>query len=167
MLERPTRARSSVPARKTRTAAPPAEANPIDTRYLRTLMGYNARRVALVAIEQFVQDMAVYPFKPVDFSVMCVIVDNPGVTSRQLCAALNILPPNLVGLIQSLEQRGLIERRPHPQDGRATGLHATAQGAQRMMEARRTADAVEDRLASRLSPRDRQKLLELLQAVYD
>ena len=43
---------------------------------------------------------------------------NPGVTSRQLCDVLGILPPNLVGLLKSMEQRGLIVRRPHPEDGR-------------------------------------------------
>eukprot|EP01036_Dinobryon_divergens_P008259 gene8259-11032_t len=98
----------------------------VDTRFLRTLVGYSARRAALVIIDSFVREMAVHGFRPVDFSVMSVIKDNPGVTSRQLCAELNIQPPNLVGLVQSLEKRGLIERQAHPSDKRATGLHPTA-----------------------------------------
>ena len=109
-----------------KSAAPFVET--VDTSYLETLIGYNARRAALAVIGQFLERMAVYDLKPVDFSVMSVVVHNPGVTSRQLCAALNILPPNLVGLVQSLESRGLIERLPHPHDGRAMGLHPTEKG---------------------------------------
>jgi DNA-binding MarR family transcriptional regulator len=93
---------------------PTPSVDTVDTSFLETLIGYNARRAALAVIAQFLERMAVYDLKPVDFSVMSVIVHNPGVTSRQLCAALNILPPNLVGLVQSLESRGLLERLPHP-----------------------------------------------------
>jgi len=117
----------------------PAAVEKVDTSYLETLIGYNARRAALAVIADFVEKMAVYNLSPVDFSVMSVIVHNPGVTSRQLCAALNILPPNLVGLIQVLEARGLIERQPHPHDGRAVGLHPTEQGIDLMKEAEATA----------------------------
>ena len=111
---------------------PVASVDTVDTSYLETLIGYNARRAALAVIAQFLERMAVYDLKPVDFSVMSVIVHNQGVTSRQLCAALNILPPNLVGLVQSLESRGLIERLPHPHDGRAMGLHPTEKGQELM-----------------------------------
>ena len=118
-------------------------AQDIDTSYLQTLLGYNARRAALVIIERFIQDMASFDLRPVDFSVLSVIFHNPGVTSRQLCAALSILPPNLVGLIKALEKRELIERRPHPQDGRALGLHTTAAGQQLMKQAEKQAAETE------------------------
>jgi len=108
----------------------------VDTRFLESLIGYNARRAALAIIEEFLERMAVYGLKPVDFSVMSVIVHNPGVTSRQLCASLNILPPNLVSLIQSLDSRGLVERLPHPHDGRAVGLHPTKKGKALMVASR-------------------------------
>ena len=138
----------------------------VDTRFLRTLVGYNARRAALVIIDSFVREMAVHGFRPVDFSVMSVIKDNPGVTSRQLCAELNIQPPNLVGLVQSLEKRGLIERQAHPSDKRATGLHPTAAGRELMQAAEGTATDLEARACSRLDVKQRAQLLKLLQAVY-
>ena len=34
-----------------------------------------------------------------------LIGHNPGITSGQLCSALNILPPNLFGKISAMEQR--------------------------------------------------------------
>ncbi len=138
----------------------------VDTTYLQTLMGYNARRAALSIIELFLERLAPYGLKPVDFSVMSTICHNPGVTSRQLCATLNLLPPNLVGLIQSLEARGLIERKPHPHDGRAVGLHATPKGAALMVQAERTATELEIEKTARLTPAQRKTLLDLLQKIY-
>lgn len=138
----------------------------VDTRYLQTLMGYNARRAALSIIELFLERLAPYGLKPVDFSVMSTIQHNPGVTSRQLCAALSLLPPNLVGLIQSLESRGLIERRPHPHDGRAVGLHATAKGQALIVQAEQTATDLEIEKTAKLTPAQRKTLLALLQKIY-
>ena len=146
--------------------ARPAAIKQVDTRYLQTLLGYNARRAALSIIGVFLERLAVYDLKPVDFSVMSVIHHNPGVTSRQLCASLAILPPNLVGLIQSLESRGLIERRPHPTDGRAVGLHPTAQGVSLMQQAEVTAAETEIEASSKLTASQRQTLVQLLQKIY-
>ena len=143
-----------------------AAVDQVDTRYLQSLMGYNARRAALSIIELFLERLAPYGLKPVDFSVMSTIGHNPGVTSRQLCAALNLLPPNLVGLIQSLESRGLIERKPHPHDGRAVGLHATPQGQAMMVQAEQTASELEIEKTARLTPAQRRTLVTLLQKIY-
>ena len=138
----------------------------VDTRFLESLIGYNARRAALAIIGEFLEKMAVYGLKPVDFSVMSVIVHNPGVTSRQLCASLNILPPNLVSLIQSLDARGLIERLPHPHDGRAVGLHPTEKGRALMLQAEATASELERNVGGKLTPNQAQTLVTLLQKIY-
>ena len=138
----------------------------VDMSYLETLIGYNARRAALAVIGEFLEQMAVYDLKPVEFSVMSVVLHNPGVTSRQLCAALDILPPNLVGLIQLLETRGLIERKPHPYDGRAVGIHPTDEGEALMMKAEVTAKELEMNVGSKLTPNQVQTLVTLLQKIY-
>jgi DNA-binding MarR family transcriptional regulator len=151
---------------KSKKAAPPPAPQQVDTSYLQTLLGYNARRAALSIISVFLERLAVYGLKPVDFSVMSVIHHNPGVTSRQLCASLAILPPNLVGLIQSLEARGLIERLPHPTDGRALGLHPTAKGVSLMQQAELTASDLEIDASSKLTANQRQTLVQLLQKIY-
>jgi DNA-binding MarR family transcriptional regulator len=138
----------------------------IDTRYLETLMGYNARRAALKAIGLFSQRMVDFGLSPVDFSVLSLIGHNPGITSRQLCSALNILPPNLVGKISAMEQRRLIDRRPHPQDGRAVGLHLSAEGEKFMRQAEQAASQLEADVTSGLSAAEKKTLLRLLQKVY-
>jgi DNA-binding MarR family transcriptional regulator len=138
----------------------------IDTSYLETLLGYNARRAALVIIEQFLKRMAVYDLRPVDFSVLSLITHNPGISSRQLCSELNILPPNLVGMINTLEKRELILRQPHPSDGRVIGLHLSDVGRKLMKDAEQTAQELENEAASKLTSTERKTLMRLLQKIY-
>lgn len=138
----------------------------IDTGYLETLLGYNARRAALVIIELFLKRMAVYDLTPVDFSVLSLITHNAGISSRQLCSALNILPPNLVGMINSLEKRELIVREPHPSDGRIVGLHLSNAGSKLMKDAEQTAKELENEAASKLTATERKTLMRLLQKIY-
>lgn len=137
-----------------------------DTGFLESLVGYNARRAALSVIAVFLRRMAPFELRPVDFSVLSVIAHNPGVTSRQICAALDILPPNLVGLVKVLHKRKLIARRPHPSDRRALGLHLTPSGERLYREAQATASALEGEATSALSPEEVQTLIVLLRKVY-
>ena len=138
----------------------------VDSSYLEGLIGYNARRAALAVIEVFLERMKVYNLRPVDFSVLSLITHNPGITSRQLCSALGILPPNLVGMVHALEKRELIVRKPHPRDGRAMGLHLTGSGQKLMRDAERTAAQLEAEVASRLTPAENRTLLRLLKKIY-
>jgi DNA-binding MarR family transcriptional regulator len=138
----------------------------VDTRYLESLIGYNARRAALSVIDVFMTRMAAYDLRPVDFSVLSLVAHNPGITSRQLCTTLGILPPNLVGMISALEKRELIHRLPHPRDGRAMGLHLTTKGQKLMRDAERTAAELEADVASRLSASEAKTLIKLLKKIY-
>jgi DNA-binding MarR family transcriptional regulator len=156
--------RKSPPAKRAARAVPAVEE--VDASYLEGLIGYNARRAALAVIEVFMHRMSIYDMRPVDFSVLSLITHNPGITSRQLCTALGILPPNLVGMINHLESRALIQRQPHPRDGRAMGLHLTAAGKKLMREAERTAADLEAQAASQLSAAEVKTLIRLLKKIY-
>jgi len=148
------------------TVDPCATVDTVDARFLQTLLGFNARMAALKAIAAFLACMAPYKLRIVDFSILSIVHHNPGVTSRQLCDALNLLPPNLVGKISALEKRGLLLRHPHPQDGRALGLHLTEAGCALMQEVEPLVSEQEARIASALTASERQTLMRLLLKVY-
>ena len=139
----------------------------VNTDFLRAPVGYNARRAALSVISLFVERMAQYDLKVVDFSLLNLIAHNPGITSRQVCASLNILPPNLVSLVGSLDKRGLILRLPHPLDGRAVGLYLTDAGQALNTQAEQTVAELELEATARLTAAERKTLIKLLQKVYD
>lgn len=138
----------------------------IDLSVLEELLGYNARRASLAVIAQFVQDMAEFNLRPVEFSVLTLIASNPGITARQICQQLALLPPNLVGLLNTLSERGLIERTPHPKDRRATALHL-APGAKTLVRQAQSRARTSDRKALKhMSTAERQTLMVLLKKVY-
>ncbi len=138
----------------------------IDTRYLETLLGYNTRRATLTIISRFIERMAEFDLRPVDFSVLSLIGHNPGITSRELCNALNILPPNMVGFLKAFEKRELIDRTPHPTDGRAMGLSLTKKGQQLMQKAEVAAIQSDSSAAHQLSAAEQKTLMRLLQKIY-
>ena len=145
----------------------PATAGALRTDYLQTLVGYNARRAALAVIGTFLERMAPFGVRPVDFSVLSIIRHNPGVTSRQLCTSLGLLPPNLVALLNQLDKRQLIERRPHPTDGRAVALFLSETGESMMALAEAEATELEKDVTVALTEKQRNTLIELLKKVYE
>jgi DNA-binding MarR family transcriptional regulator len=49
---------------------------------------------------------------------------------REFADAVGIDPPNATRVIEDLEKMGLVQRRPHPTDGRAKVVEATRKGKQ-------------------------------------
>jgi DNA-binding MarR family transcriptional regulator len=143
-----------------------SDSKPVNTSYLEGLLGYNARRAALSIIDKFLERMAPFGLRPVEFSVLVLIQDNPGITSRQLCDALNLLPPNLVGLIAGLEKRDLLRRKVLSHDKRSLGLELTAHGKRFTSQAKQSVSALEGEVAGKLSQSQQKTLISLLQTVY-
>jgi DNA-binding MarR family transcriptional regulator len=138
----------------------------LDSRVLEKMVGYNARRAWVAVAALFAERMAPYGLRPADFSVLSLLAHNPGATSRQLCATLAIQPPNLVKLIAAMDSRGLIERRPHPRDGRALKLHLTPAGQVLVRETEPAVLRFERNASARLSASERKALIGLLQKMY-
>ncbi|WP_208512954.1 MarR family winged helix-turn-helix transcriptional regulator [Variovorax paradoxus] len=164
----PTSPKSAAPksAKSDMAAAPLGRTDRLDARVLETLVGYNARRAWLVVSALFAKRMAAFKLKQIDFSVLSLLAHNPGATSRQICSTLDILPPNLVSLVAELDARALIERKPHPHDGRAVGLHLTPAGEALVGEAEQAVIQLELDASARLNARERETLIKLLQKVY-
>jgi DNA-binding MarR family transcriptional regulator len=136
------------------------------TEYLETLLGYNASRASHTLVSHFIRGVGSFDLRTVDFSVLSVIGHRPGVTSRQLCQQLNVLPPNMVVLLRQLDKRGLIERQPHPTDGRAVGLRLSPSGKALMKKAEQAASVADAEGARHLSAAERKTLARLLQKIY-
>jgi DNA-binding MarR family transcriptional regulator len=136
-----------------------------DLPVLADLMGYQARRAALHIIARFHEDLKNLSLRPVTFSVLSVVGHHDGLTSREVCDLLGIQPPNLVAIIQDLQQRGWLDRQPHPTDGRALGLHLTPQGQAQLAQAEALAVASDQQVCGHLSPAERETLVRLLKKI--
>jgi DNA-binding MarR family transcriptional regulator len=83
--------------------------------------------------------------------IMTSISDELGVTRR-----------NVTALVDALEEEGLVRRKPHPTDRRATVIEMTAQGARTMDRQYDEHRAEVAELFSDLSEEDRRELVRLL-----
>jgi DNA-binding MarR family transcriptional regulator len=79
-------------------------------------------------------------------------------TPRELAEAERVQPPTMTKVLARLEERGLVQRAPHPTDGRQVLLSATESGRALLLEQRRVkAEWLTRRLAA-LSAPDREIL---------
>jgi DNA-binding MarR family transcriptional regulator len=59
-------------------------------------------------------------------AVMHVVVQTPGVTLKDLSQAVSLAHSTVSGIVDRLEKRGFIERRPDAADGRISRIHPSA-----------------------------------------
>jgi DNA-binding MarR family transcriptional regulator len=86
-------------------------------------------------------------------------LENAGaMTPRELAEAERVQPPTLTKILVKLEERGLVQRTPHPTDGRQVILSATEAGRQVYDEHRRARDAWLTKRLEGLSAADREVL---------
>src|SRR5580765_1619899 len=86
------------------------------------------------------------------------------ISMRELAERLKSDPSNVTGLIDRLEARGLVERRPHPSDRRIKGLVLTAAGARLRARLFARLYSAPPAVAS-LAERDQRALRDVLQRV--
>jgi MarR family transcriptional regulator, organic hydroperoxide resistance regulator len=81
----------------------------------------------------FAAAVAELDLAPVQAKALHELDVDPPISMRELAERLKSDPSNVTGLIDRLEARGLVERRPDPNDRRIKGLALTSAGA-RMRE---------------------------------
>jgi len=85
---------------------------------------------------------------------------------RELADAMGIEAPNATTLVADLEAQGLARRRPHPTDGRAKVVEATAKGKRLARQANAILSTPPAALAA-LSPEDLTTLRRILASLED
>lgn len=86
------------------------------------------------------------------------------VTQRDLATELVLDSTNIVGLLNELEGRGLVERRRATEDRRRHVVSLTDAGVSLLCQAETALTAVEDEVFEALDPSQRDQLHELLKA---
>jgi DNA-binding MarR family transcriptional regulator len=89
---------------------------------------------------------------------------DPPISMRELAERLKSDPSNVTGLIDRLEARGLVERRPDPSDRRIKGLALTSAGARMRERLFARLYAAPPALAT-LSEHDQRMLRDVLQRI--
>jgi len=123
------------------------------------LIGYRLRLAQQAVFRDFASSVG--ELSPGRAGIMLLLEANPGVTQGQLAEAVHLDRSTIVGVIDSLEQPGLVERR-RGADRRTNGLWLTPSGRSLAQRLRRRIERHERRVAARLSDAERAQLLLLL-----
>ena len=137
----------------------------VDLGSLPAALGYLLRRAQVAVFADFIATLDGVGLRPGQYGALIVIQGNPGLSQRELCAALDIQEANFVPMMNGLVRRRLAQRRPSPADHRRYALHLTARGAALLRRARALQHSHAARLVARLGPRGRATLTRLLQAL--
>jgi DNA-binding MarR family transcriptional regulator len=111
----------------------------------------------------FAKRLAPLGMRPGHFGLLMHLSRGEGQSQQRLADAMGIHRNVMVGLVDELEDRGLIERRRHPADRRAHAIHLTAAAHDLLGRAQRVADEHEAELLAGIGEDDRTFLIALLQ----
>lgn len=139
---------------------PPRRAEGLRRGILPGLLGYRLRLAHQAVFRDFAA--GVPQATPGRAGMLMLIEANPGVTQGGLAREVGLDRSTMVGVIDTLEDGGLVERR-RGEDRRTNGLWLTRRGRRLVAAMKRRIQAHERRIAGRLSGDERARLLVLLE----
>ena len=98
--------------------------------------------------------------------ILTLVTEREPMTQTALGTELEIDRTTMVELLDGLEQRGLVERRRHPDDRRAFMIHATEAGVATKAKAIEILDQQQSAFLAPLSTNERHLLADLLARLY-
>jgi DNA-binding MarR family transcriptional regulator len=117
------------------------------------------------AASKFAERLSEIKLTPADAGILRILAATPAITQQALATALGTLPSRLVALIDALESRGILERRPHETDRRSHALHLTDEGRSTLQAVGRIAREHQNALLAALSEDEQRQLADLLRRV--
>jgi len=133
----------------------------------RTSAAFLLAQVGSHAATKFAERLAPLALSPPHAGILRVLSAGGGMSQQGLCTMLGILPSRLVGLVDELEGRGLIERRDCPEDRRSYALHVTEEGRQTLEAIGRIAREHDAALCAALSEKEWEQLRSVLQRIAE
>jgi DNA-binding MarR family transcriptional regulator len=126
--------------------------------FLLSSLGYAISR-------RFQEMLGPLELEPGEFALLRAVAASDGEAQNALAERLHISPSWMVAIVDDLERRELLERRPHARDRRVRNLHLTAAGKKLLRQAERKAQEFDGQVTEPLSEAELEQLLELLHRV--
>lgn len=116
-------------------------------------------------MRQFEQQLRPLEFGMAYLPVAMMIHEQGPLQQKALADRAQVEQPTMAALLTRMERDGLIERRPHPQDKRASLISLTAKAESRLPAAMALMGEVATRATSGFQPAEKALLLGLLQRI--
>ncbi|HEX3116404.1 MAG TPA: MarR family transcriptional regulator [Bradyrhizobium sp.] len=129
--------------------------------------GYLFRRMQQIAVAIFMEECRACDLTPVQFAALVAIHTHPAIDATRLSAVIAFDRSTLGNVIERLETKQYIERKPAAEDKRVKLLYLTRSGAALLRDIMPSVDRAQARMLQPLKPADRKTLLALLTQLVD
>jgi MarR family transcriptional regulator, lower aerobic nicotinate degradation pathway regulator len=139
-------------------------ADPASPTY-RRVPAYLIRRLHMICTAIVAEALEDEDMPVSQWAILTIIENHPGIDQSRLAEVVAIDRTNTGRLVDQLEARGLVERRPHDSDRRVWMLRCTPLGHKIRKRLRPRALASQERLLSCLEPAQRELFIDLMSQV--
>jgi len=129
--------------------------------------GFLIRRLHQIHIALFAEECARYGITPVQYSVMTVLAEEPGLDQATVAERVGIDRVNATGVLARLERKRLLRRREDDADARYKRCSLTPEGGDLVRRMRPAIARAHARTVSPLGRRDRARFLRLLRGLVE
>jgi len=117
--------------------------------------------------QAFRRRLAHLELTPDQFTVMRTLLENDGITQRELTHLISSDPNTVAALVNRMAKAGLLERETHERDRRANRLRLSRRGKLKYEKARVIAVALQNEVLSVLPETSREAFLVQLETVSE
>lgn len=114
---------------------------------------------------RFTEQLSRLDVDPAHFAVLGHLAVVDGRSQQELADLLRVHRNAMVGLVDELQERALVTRRPHPDDRRAHAVHLTDHAREMLEAVQSEADALESEILAPLDESERSLLVPLLHRI--
>jgi DNA-binding MarR family transcriptional regulator len=119
------------------------------------------------AMTRFAERVAELDLTPPQVGLLRLIAATPGLSQQAVAQMLGTPPSRLVGLVDALADRGLVERRRNREDRRLHALHLTEAGEAMLARIAAIGREHDDAICRTLDAAEREQLRTLLARIAD
>ena len=145
----------------------PSKPAPITMDAVYAAPGYLFRRMQQIAVALFVEECKAFDLTPVQYAALIAIHTHPGIDATRLSAVIAFDRSTLGSVIERMEMKKLIDRKPSNEDKRVKLLYLTKAGAAILREIMPLVEKAQARMLQPLKPADRKTLLALMAQLVD
>jgi DNA-binding MarR family transcriptional regulator len=145
----------------------PSKQAPITMDAVYAAPGYLFRRMQQIAVSIFIEECRACDLTPVQYAALVAIHTHPGIDATRLSAVIAFDRSTLGNVIERLQTKALIERKPSRGDKRIKLLYLTGSGAAVLRDIVPSVDRAQARMLQPLKAADRKTLLALLTQLVD